>query len=64
MKAIFEETKKEILRRNGACFGISCQDCPIHIEPYIPNFGYECRGGGQGMYRKIVEELNKVESNG
>ena len=52
------ETAKEIKSRNGGCFGISCRDCPIHEEPYIKNFGYTCKGGGQGNYSKIEKEID------
>jgi len=53
------ESANYIKSRNGGCFGISCPDCPNHIEPYIPNFGYECSGGGQGNYSEILKKVNK-----
>lgn len=56
----FNRTKEEIISRNGACFGISCGDCPLSGE-YIKNYGFTCKGGGQGNYSEIVEELNKIK---
>jgi len=63
MEKYYVEMAKEIKLRNGACFGISCRDCPLHEEPYIKNFGYKCRGGGQGEYRDIMVEIEKFLSN-
>jgi hypothetical protein len=56
----FEETRKEIISREGVCYGISCGDCPLAGE-WKDNFGYICQGGGQGNYRQILEKLNQLE---
>jgi hypothetical protein len=58
MNKRYLESANYIKSRNGGCFGISCPDCPLHIEPYIPNFGYDCKGEGQGNYSKIAKEID------